>query len=63
MDNIDNYVLTNKNILKIVGLYPTSVVKYIICCMCMFGIVIPQALQIYHNWRDLAIVLETRYNI
>lgn len=59
--NIDDYVLINKKVLKFVGLYPTSVARYIVCCVCMFAIIIPQIIQIYQDWQDLAIVLETRY--
>ncbi|XP_019885814.1 odorant receptor 13a isoform X4 [Ooceraea biroi] len=57
--NIDDYVFINKRVLKFVGLYPTNIARYIVCCVCMFTIVIPQAVQIYQNWRDLAVVLET----
>lgn len=59
--NIDDYVLINKKVLKFVGLYPTNIARYAVCCVCMFTIVVPQALKIYWNLRDLAIVLETRY--
>jgi len=59
--NISDYVFINKKVLNFVGLYPTNIVRYIMCCVCMFTIIVPQALQIYRNWRDLAIVLETRY--
>lgn len=59
--NINDYVLINKKVLKFVGLYPTSVARYIVCCVCMFSIIIPQTIQIYQDWQDLAIVLETRY--
>lgn len=61
--DINNYVFINRKVLKFVGLYPTSIVRYIMCCVCMFAIVIPQAIQIYQNWNDLAIVLETRYGM
>ncbi|XP_025157160.1 odorant receptor 13a-like [Harpegnathos saltator] len=57
--NIDDYVLINKKVLKFVGLYPTNIVRYIVCCVCMFTIIIPQTVQIYQDWQDLAIVLET----
>ncbi|KAL0107171.1 hypothetical protein PUN28_015591 [Cardiocondyla obscurior] len=57
--DINDYVFINKKVLKFVGLYPTSVVRYIICCMCMIAIVIPQGMQIYENWQDMSIVLET----
>ncbi|KAH0950410.1 OrUA3 [Eciton burchellii] len=57
--NISDYVFINKKVLNFVGLYPTNIVRYIMCCVCMFTIIVPQALQIYRNWRDLAIVLET----
>lgn len=59
--NIDDYIFINRKVLKFVGLYPTNVMRYIVCCMCMFAIIIPQAIQIYQDWQDLAIVLETRY--
>jgi len=59
--DINNYVFINRKVLKFVGLYPTNIVRYIMCCMCMIAILIPQGLQIYQNWRDLSIVLETRY--
>lgn len=61
--DINNYVFINRKVLKFIGLYPTNIVRYIMCCVCMFAIVIPQAMQIYQNWNDLAIVLETRYNV
>ncbi|XP_077272939.1 odorant receptor 13a-like [Temnothorax americanus] len=57
--NINDYVFINKKVLKFVGLYPTSIVRYIVCCMCMITIVIPQGIQIYENWEDLSTVLET----
>ncbi|KAL6440851.1 hypothetical protein ACFW04_003343 [Cataglyphis niger] len=57
--NINNYIFINRKVLKFVGLYPTSIVRYIMCCVCMFAIVVPQIMQIYQNWNDLAIVLET----
>lgn len=59
--DINNYVLINRKVLKFVGLYPTSITRYIVCCACMFTIIIPQAMQILENWQDLAVVLETRY--
>lgn len=59
--DINNYVFINKKVLKFVGLYPTSIVRYILCCICMIAIVIPQGLQIYENWQDFSTVLETRY--
>ncbi|XP_024873688.1 odorant receptor 82a-like isoform X3 [Temnothorax curvispinosus] len=57
--DINDYVFINKKVLKFVGLYPTSIVRYIVCCMCMITIVIPQGIQIYENWEDLSTVLET----
>ncbi|KAG5314534.1 OR13A protein, partial [Pseudoatta argentina] len=57
--DINNYVFINRKVLKFVGLYPTNIVRYIICCTCMITIVIPQVLQIYQNWQDLFTVLET----
>ncbi|KYM76819.1 Putative odorant receptor 13a [Atta colombica] len=57
--DINNYVFINRKVLKFVGLYPTNIMRYIICCMCMITIVIPQGLQIYQNWQDLSTVLET----
>ncbi|KAF3054293.1 Odorant receptor 110 [Nylanderia fulva] len=57
--DINNYVCINKQVLKFVGLYPTNIMRYIICLVFMFTIVIPQTMQIYQNWNDLAIVLET----
>lgn len=59
--DINNYIFINRKVLKFVGLYPTSIVRYIICCVCMIVIVIPQGMQIYQNWQDLSTVLETRY--
>lgn len=61
--DINNYVRINRKILKLVGLYPTSIVRYIVCCACMFTIIIPQAMQIFEDWQDLAVVLETRYTL
>lgn len=61
--DINNYVRINKKVLKFVGLYPTSIMRYIMCLVFMFSIVIPQTMQIYQNWNDLAIVLETRYSM
>lgn len=61
--DINNYVFINRKVLKFVGLYPTNIMRYIICCTCMITIVIPQGLQIYQNWQDLSTVLETRYMI
>ncbi|XP_012230552.1 odorant receptor 13a-like [Linepithema humile] len=57
--DVNNYVLINRKVLKFVGLYPTSIVRYIVCCVCMFTIIIPQAIQIFEDWQDLAVVLET----
>ncbi|XP_011875239.1 PREDICTED: odorant receptor 13a-like isoform X2 [Vollenhovia emeryi] len=57
--DINDYVFINRKVLKFVGLYPTSIVRYIICFMCMITIVIPQGIQIYYNWQDLSAVLET----
>ncbi|KYM94837.1 Putative odorant receptor 13a, partial [Cyphomyrmex costatus] len=57
--DINNYIFINIKVLKFVGLYPTSIMRYIICCACMIAIVIPQGLQIYQNWQDLSTVLET----
>ncbi|XP_011065389.1 PREDICTED: uncharacterized protein LOC105152676 [Acromyrmex echinatior] len=57
--DINNYVFINRKVLKFVGLYPTNIVRYIICFTCMITIVIPQGLQIYQNWQDLSTVLET----
>ncbi|KYN10084.1 Putative odorant receptor 13a [Trachymyrmex cornetzi] len=57
--DINNYVFINRKVLKFVGLYPTNIVRYIICCTCMIAIVIPQGLQIYQNWQDRSTVLET----
>nr|QHN69101.1 odorant receptor 15 [Sirex noctilio] len=57
--SIDEYVFTNQIILKLVGLYPTSVIRCLVCLLCMLLIVIPQVIQIYFNRYDLAVILET----
>jgi hypothetical protein len=59
--DINNYISINRKVLKFVGLYPICIVRYIMCCMCMITIVIPQGMQIYQNRQDLSTVLETRY--
>ncbi|XP_011640361.2 odorant receptor 13a-like [Pogonomyrmex barbatus] len=57
--DINNYVIINRKVLKFVGLYPISIVRYVLCCACMIAIIIPQIMQIYQNWQDLSTVLET----
>ncbi|KOC68700.1 Putative odorant receptor 13a, partial [Habropoda laboriosa] len=57
--NIKNYVFINQLALKFVGLYPISIIRYLICISCIMLIIIPQITMIYTNWDDLNIVLET----
>ncbi|XP_043785588.1 odorant receptor 13a-like [Apis laboriosa] len=57
--NIRNYVFINQLVLKFVGFYPISIIRYVICISCIMFIVIPQIIMIYINWNDLNIVMET----
>ncbi|XP_066597140.1 odorant receptor 13a-like [Prorops nasuta] len=57
--NVNDYVLINRKILGLVGLYPFNMPKYILCVACMFLIIIPQVVQIYQAWQNLSVVLET----
>lgn len=56
--NIRDYVFINQLVLKFVGLYPISIVRYVICISCIMLIIIPQITMIYTNWNDLNIVME-----
>ncbi|XP_076235029.1 odorant receptor 13a-like [Calliopsis andreniformis] len=56
---IENYTFINQVVLKLVGLYPISIVRYIVCISSIIVIVIPLIAQIYNNWGNLNIILET----
>ncbi|OAD54307.1 Odorant receptor 85e [Eufriesea mexicana] len=57
--NIRNYVFMNQLVLKFVGLYPISIIRYFICVSCVMLIIIPQIVMIYTNWYDLNTIMET----
>lgn len=58
--DIEDFVMINRKILNIVGLYPTNFPRYIGCVFCMSLIIVPQVLEIYYHRHDFDIVLETR---
>ncbi|XP_043279602.1 odorant receptor 13a-like [Venturia canescens] len=57
--SIDEYVFFNRNILKIVGLYPINLLRYFACLLLIFLIVVPQMFQLYLKRNDLSVILET----
>ncbi|XP_076182252.1 odorant receptor 13a-like [Ptiloglossa arizonensis] len=59
MTNIENYIFINQLVLRLMGLYPISIARYVICISCIILIVIPLIAQIYRNWGNLNIFLET----
>ncbi|XP_053598892.1 odorant receptor 13a-like [Microplitis demolitor] len=57
--HIDNYVMINRKILKLVGLYPVDLRRYFFSICCLLLIIIPEVLRIFFNQKDLDVILET----
>ncbi|XP_020706849.2 odorant receptor 13a-like [Athalia rosae] len=57
-EDADTYILMNRLILSMVGLYPKNGLRCLTVAFFMLLIVVPQVLQIYHS-TDLGVILET----
>ena len=59
--NIKNYMYINQLCLKVVGLYPMKIMRYVICVSCVTSIAIPQIIMFYTHWNDLNMLMETGF--
>ncbi|THK33091.1 odorant receptor 13a [Diachasma alloeum] len=57
--DIEDFVMINRKILEVVGLYPRNCGRYVCCVVFMSLIVVPEALEIYYRRSDFDVVLET----